>query len=111
MDRKYTGIPYLLSTLVLLLPPAGSAAPSLQRQGQITELLRQDCGACHGMTLKGGLGPALTVKALADRPAALLQETISNGRPGTPMPPWRQFLSGDEIAWLVEQLQQGLDHE
>lgn len=111
MKRRCTVRLFLLCQLALLLPLTASATPSPQRQQQIIDLLRQDCGACHGMTLKGGLGPALTAKALAGRPAALLQETISNGRPGTPMPPWRQFLSQDEITWLVKQLQQGLGHE
>jgi hypothetical protein len=30
-----------------------------QRQKELIHLVRQDCGSCHGMTLQGGLGPAL----------------------------------------------------
>ncbi len=71
-------------------------------------MVRQDCGSCHGMTLKGGLGPALTPAALTDRPAESLVVTILSGRPGTAMPPWRNFLSADEAAWIVDQLQRGV---
>lgn len=88
---------------------AGSVpAPAPDRQRALMELLRQDCGSCHGLTLQGGLGPALTPDALAGRPAELLRATITDGRPGTPMAPWRPFLSEAEAAWLVERLRQGI---
>ena len=45
-------------------------------------MVRQDCGACHGMRLTGGLGPALTREALADKPIESLVATIVHGRPG-----------------------------
>jgi len=111
-----SGIPVRLSIAVLLvpvllLPEHSFATPTLARQQQIIELLRQDCGACHGMTLKGGLGPALTAEALAGKHPTLLRETISKGRPGTPMPPWSEFLDAEEIAWLVNKMRTGLDHE
>ena len=35
-----------------------------ERTAALSYLVRQDCGSCHGMTLKGGLGQSL-------RPAAL----------------------------------------
>lgn len=77
------------------------------RQKELVRLVRQDCGSCHGMTLKGGLGPALTPAALAGKPAEALAAVILGGRPGTPMPPWRQFLSEPEAAWISEQLLRG----
>lgn len=67
-------------------------------------LVRQDCGSCHGMTLRGGLGPALLPDNLRDKPADSLVATIVGGRPGTPMPPWKQFLTEDEAQWIVDQL-------
>jgi cytochrome c55X len=67
-------------------------------------MLRQDCGSCHGMTLKGGLGPPLLPESLAGKSDAFLIDTILNGRPDTAMPPWRGFFSPDEAAWLVKQL-------
>lgn len=45
----------ILATL-LLCPPL-HAAPDAQRQAQLQHLLEQDCGACHGLHLTGGLGP------------------------------------------------------
>lgn len=90
-------------------PPhaAGNEAPSAWRQRELTKLLRDDCGSCHGMRLTGGLGPPLTPGALADKPATSLTATILSGRTGTAMPPWRPFMSDKEAAWLVTRLQSG----
>ena len=82
-------------------------APEPARQRELIHLLRQDCGSCHGLSLKGGLGPALTAEALRSRPSESLVATIVHGRPGTAMPPWRRFVTVGEARWLVERLQQG----
>lgn len=87
---------------------ATAADPAPQRQRELLYLLTQDCGSCHGLTLKGGLGPALTRDALAGKAPAMLQAVILHGRPGTPMPPWKVFMSESEAAWLVEQLRAGV---
>lgn len=87
--------------------PASAASPDPARQAELIRLLRQDCGSCHGMTLKGGLGPALLPASLKEKPAEGLAATIYHGRPGTPMPPWKQFMSEAEAAWLVELLMSG----
>ena len=81
------------------LPPARAQA--------LRHLLVQDCGSCHGLTLQGGLGPALTRSALAGKPAVMLREVILHGRPGTPMPPWKNFMSEAEADWLVQLLLNG----
>lgn len=75
-----------------------------QRKSELEHLLRHDCGSCHGMTLKGGLGPALTPDALKNKPAAYLQQTISEGHSGTPMPAWKSILAAEDIDYLVELL-------
>jgi cytochrome c55X len=77
---------------------------SVERQTALLNLLRQDCGSCHGMSLRGGLGPALLPETLVGKTDAFLVETILNGRPDTAMPPWRGFFSPDEALWLVRQL-------
>jgi cytochrome c55X len=59
------------------------------------------------MTLKGGLAPALTAAALSGKPPQYLESVILDGRPGTPMPPWRKFIKPQEVRWLVKQLQSG----
>lgn len=96
---------------VLLLPIAAlaMAEPSAKRQAELTHMLKHDCGSCHGMSLKGGLGPSLLPQKLVGKPAETLEATILYGRAGTPMPPWRGILSKDDVNWLVEQLQKGID--
>ncbi len=83
-------------------------APAIDagRQAELNYLLEQDCGSCHGMTRKGGLGPALLPVNLMGKPDELLIATILDGRPGTAMPPWRGQLTEAEAAWLVEQLRE-----
>ncbi len=84
------------------------ADPTVERQTQLINLLRQDCGSCHGMSLKGGLGPSLLPDAMTAKPVEFLRQTILEGRRGTPMPPWRGLLSVDEVSWLVDQLRNGV---
>ena len=83
------------------------AEPTGERAYALNHLVRQDCGSCHGLRLTGGIGPALTPRALADRSRDSLVATILHGRPGTPMPPWSPFLNEDEAGWIVDQLQHG----
>lgn len=96
-------------TAVLLgsLSMPGMAEVSASRQKELVYMVRQDCGSCHGMTLRGGLGLPLLPETLADKPVEGLVATIIGGRPGTPMPPWRRFLSEDEAQWIVERLMAG----
>ncbi|WP_207787747.1 c-type cytochrome [Candidatus Thiosymbion oneisti] len=87
-------------------PVQADAEPSASRQAELRNLLTQDCGSCHGLTLAGGLGPSLQRQALVGKPAEYIAATILFGRPGTPMPPWRSFLSDTEAAWLANLLKQ-----
>jgi cytochrome c55X len=80
-----------------------------QRQAEILYLLKHDCGSCHGMRLEGGLGPSLTPQRLQPYGTDFLVITILQGRPGTPMPPWRPFLTSEEAYWLANQLKQGIN--
>jgi len=95
----------IFSLLLSGLASAGQPLP--ERQAELRYLLEQDCGSCHGLTLKGGLGPALTPAALAGKPPEFLQYTILYGRLGTAMPPWRGILNEDESRWLAERLLAG----
>ena len=92
-------------------PERQQARPTPERQQALVRMVRQDCGACHGMQLTGGLGPALTPQALADKPLASMAATIVHGRPGTPMPPWRALLAESEAWWIAAQLQRGFPEE
>ncbi len=96
---------------VAALAQAGDGAPSAARQAELVRIVRQDCGACHGMRLTGGLGPALTRDALAERPVEAIEATILYGRPGTPMPPWRALLPPHDVHWIAEQLAAGFPEQ
>lgn len=95
----------------VLMCTAGTAMAQVvgsARQAELLNMVRQDCGSCHGLTLKGGLGPALTPSALSGKPAEYLKAMILDGRHGSAMPGWRPLLSEPEVAWIVEQLLKGL---
>jgi cytochrome c55X len=98
--------------LVLLALAAATAAaaadPAPARRAELLHLVRQDCGSCHGLTMKGGLGPSLTPAALAEKDAQMLSFVILHGRRGTPMPPWSAHLTAPEAQWIVDQLKKGL---
>ena len=93
--------------LFLASTAAFAAEPDAARQKELVRMVRQDCGSCHGMTLQGGLGPALLPESLRDKPPEGLAATIYYGRPGTPMPPWRQFVNEAEADWIVKKLMSG----
>ncbi len=99
----------LLVGTAICLPLLGIAKAEVDaaRQAQLDHLLLHDCGSCHGMTLKGGLGPSLLPEALQGKPAQFLESTILDGRFGTAMPPWRGFLTEEETRWIVQRLLSG----
>jgi cytochrome c55X len=97
----------LLGLALLVASGAQAQAPDAARQRELVRMVRQDCGSCHGLYLTGGLGPALTREALADKPLDSLASTIYGGRPGTPMAPWKAMLSEADALWIAEQLLAG----
>ncbi len=72
----------MASFFVPLLAYAG--VPDASRQAELKHLLIQDCGSCHGLRMKGGLGPALTPDDLAGKPKESLVATARQCRPGVP---------------------------
>ena len=86
---------------------APSATISPKRQVELTRLVRQDCGSCHGMTLKGGLGKPLLPESIKSFSENELVDIILEGVPGTPMPPWQGLLSKDEAHWIAANLKSG----
>jgi cytochrome c55X len=97
----------LIFALFWVSTAAIAVEPDAARQKELVRMVRQDCGSCHGMTLQGGLGPPLLPASLRDKPPEGLAATIYFGRPGTPMPPWRTFLSEAEADWIVNKLMSG----
>ena len=98
----------LLTVSLMCLSGLVLAEPSSSRQSELTHLLKQDCGSCHGMTLKGGLGPALLPEQIKNKPTDYLVTTILEGHPNTAMPGWKTMLSEDDALWLANQLKQGV---
>lgn len=107
---RRTAVSFLVIGAALAAAPALAVdeAPSPERQAELMHRLRHDCGSCHGMTMKGGLGPALLPIALEGKDVEALAAIMREGVPGTPMPPWGFELSEAEAEWLATQLKQGL---
>ncbi|CCK76409.1 putative Cytochrome c55X [Oleispira antarctica RB-8] len=97
----------IVSAAVMMATLSHAEIPSHERQQELTHLLKQDCGSCHGMTMKGGLGPALLPENLADTPNYILVNTIKYGRETLAMPAWDNILTTAEIEWLVAELKDG----
>lgn len=95
---------FLLSVSAILSPWGIASEPDSDRQQELQYLLKQDCGSCHGLRLKGGLGPALLPEALKGKSNLYLKQVISKGIPGSAMPPWENLLSDSDIDYLVQLL-------
>jgi cytochrome c55X len=94
--------------LLALLFAAGPAqALDAKREAELRSLVRQDCGACHGMTLKGGLGRPLLPEQIGGLESESLAAIILGGVPGTPMPPWRGLITDEEARWIADRLKTG----
>lgn len=101
---------FLLGVMAGLLAASSAMAeaPLPARQAVLLNLVRHDCGSCHGLTMAGGLGLPLSPEVLKEKPREMLSETILRGRPGTPMPPWQDFLTEEEAVWIVDLLLKGM---
>ena len=97
-------VPPVLDSPPVPAEVAVTAPVSRERAVALRHFLTQDCGSCHGLTLGGGLGPPLQREQVANKPVPYLAYTILNGRPGTAMPPWSQFLTEAEGEWLAREL-------
>jgi len=93
--------------LACTLTAVAAEPPDESRQAELRHLLKHDCGSCHGMTMKGGLGPALLPAEIGDQGEESLALVILDGIPGTPMPPWRPLISEADALWLAKLLKSG----
>ena len=100
---------WLALSLLLSAPLQAAEEISGERAAELQNLLIQDCGSCHGLQMKGGLGPALLPEMLQDKNAEYLSAVILHGKSGTAMPPWKTMLSAAEARWLAERLLQGVN--
>jgi cytochrome c55X len=92
----------LALVLMAALPAAAEVPPA--RAAELAHLVAQDCGSCHGLTRKGGLGRPLTAEALAHADREGIALIVLDGIPGTAMPPWRPLLTEDEALWIADHL-------
>ena len=79
-----------------------------QNSKRLEHMIRQDCGSCHGLTMKGGLGRPLTREALDGMDRQTIASIILDGVPGTAMPPWRPLLTEEDALWIANYLKRGL---
>lgn len=100
-------VTWLALSLVLAFPFLINAAPSPEREAELRNLLIQDCGSCHGLRLRGGLGPALLAEQLQGKSSDYISTVILQGRPGSAMPGWSPLLSAAEARWMAQLLLQG----
>ncbi|WP_029066320.1 cytochrome c [Labrenzia sp. DG1229] len=98
MLRQLT-IGFLCCTPVL----AGETSPPTD----LINLVHQDCGSCHGLTLKGGLGPDIRPQSLSHYDVETLSTVVLDGIPETAMPPWRPLMSEADAKRVAEYLLQG----
>lgn len=96
-----------MNKAALILALAAAPALAEPNASALERLVKQDCGSCHGLTLKGGLGPDIRAQALTHYEAEGLASVILDGVPGTPMPPWRPLLTEAEAAWIADYLLTG----
>ncbi len=96
-------LPSVLLTSAVLLATTAFAADTLDPNA-LKRLVHQDCGSCHGLSLKGGLGPDLRSETLEHYDAEILTGVILDGIPDTAMPPWRPLISEEEAEWIARYL-------
>ena len=94
----------LLLLAALVAAPACAEGIGAADAARLEHLVAQDCGACHGMTRKGGLGSPLTREALEGQDREGIATIILDGIPQTAMPPWRPLMSAAEAYWIADYL-------
>lgn len=95
-------VPLILA--VLSLAPLAQAEIGPGRTAELEHMVIQDCGSCHGLTMRGGLGSPLTPDILDGAEPEVLASIILDGVPDTAMPPWRPLLTEEEAIWIAEYL-------
>ena len=102
-DIKKTLISRAVFATALFAATAALASETLDPQ-LLKRLVHQDCGSCHGLTLKGGLGPDLRSETISHYEVDILTGVILDGIPDTAMPPWRPLMSEEEAEWVARYL-------
>jgi len=98
------GTMVLAGTFALMSATVSAEPISPERMASLDHLLHQDCGSCHGMTLQGGLGPALLPERFTDWDIESIADMILYGNPEKAMPPWEGLLSQADARYLAERI-------
>lgn len=93
--------------LIPVTPVSAVNGPGEEPGAALENMVLQDCGSCHGLTLKGGLGPPLRPKNLTHYSTDAIATIIREGVPGTAMPAWKPLLTPEDIDWISLQLKEG----
>ena len=84
---------------------ATSTVPDFQK------LFATNCSGCHGASGRDGAAPPLNNPLyLRIVPREALQQTVENGRPGTPMPAWSRARGGPLQPAEITALVDGIEH-
>ena len=95
------------SLAALMVSATVASAAEAPDPAALSHLVHQDCGSCHGLTLKGGLGPDIRPEAVSHYDTETLAGVVLDGIPGTAMPPWRPLMSEAEALWVARYLLTG----
>ncbi|MDU8941845.1 c-type cytochrome [Ovoidimarina sediminis] len=94
--------------LMAAATPVAASEVEGARAAELKHLVIQDCGSCHGLTMKGGLGRPITRDLMQHYDREILRDIILDGIPGTAMPPWRPLMSEADAMWIADYLR-GVD--
>ena len=94
----FTAIPILLFSSLVFAQDVLALDSSRHAQ----QLFQLHCAECHGQHRLGAIGPALLPTNLKRLRKPVAVKTIQNGRPGTPMPAFKEKLTQAEIELLAE---------
>lgn len=101
MKNRYLGYLLIMLAMFTLVTQSASAQGDANNGAQV---FKNNCAACHGDQMEGGIGPALNREEITNSEENVLIETVTNGRETGGMPSFRDQLSEQEIQDAVALL-------
>ncbi|MCW8908834.1 MAG: nitrite reductase [Sedimenticola sp.] len=95
---------------MLLLATLCITTTTAQAESDTEALYKQHCAECHGADRLGLMGPALLPQNLKRLRKKNAIQVVSDGRPATQMPAFREMLQRQQIEALVEMVYTPLEH-
>ena len=78
-----------------------------ERQSELLDFVEQNCPACHGIRMRGSIGPALSKANLQHLSVNAVTLTILYGLTDKGMPAWEAQLTEGDAYWIAEFLKRG----